>query len=61
MKDDPIVAEVRKTRQAHAEEFGYDLMAIYRDIKAKERASGREFVRYPPRPAKSQPISPAAR
>ncbi len=53
MRNDPIVAEVRKVREAHAAEHDYDLEAIYRDLKAKEQASGRQFVRYPPRPCKS--------
>jgi hypothetical protein len=49
MWDDPIVAEVRKTRGEHAARFHYDLEAIYRDLKEKERNSGRTYVRYPPR------------
>jgi hypothetical protein len=49
MYDDPIVAEVRKTRAQHAAKFHYDLEAIYRDLKEKERASGRKYVRYAPR------------
>ena len=53
MTHDPIVAAVRKVRDAHAAKFNYDLDAIYLDLKAKERASGRQFVRYPPRPCKS--------
>ena len=49
MHNDPIVEEVRRIRDAHAAKFGYDLDAIFRDLKAKEQASGRRFVRYPPR------------
>ena len=49
MWDDPIVAEVRKTRGEHAAKFHYDLEAIYRDLKERERDSGRTYVRYPPR------------
>jgi hypothetical protein len=52
MSDDPIVAEVRKTREAHAARFNYDLDAIFRDLKAKEQSSGRAYVRYPSRPAR---------
>jgi hypothetical protein len=48
--DDPIVAEVRRAREAHAAQFNYDLEAIFRDIKAKEQSSGRRYVRYPLRP-----------
>jgi hypothetical protein len=49
MRDDPIVAQVRKVRDEHAAKFNYDLEAIYRDLKEAEKASGRTFVRYPPR------------
>ena len=53
MWEDPIVAEVRKVREAHAAKFNYDLMAIYRDLKEQEKNSGRTFVSYPPRRCKS--------
>jgi hypothetical protein len=36
---DPIVEEVRRARDAYAKRFNYDLDAIYRDLKAKERQS----------------------
>ncbi len=56
---DPIVAEVRAAREKHAAQFGYDLKAIFRDIEAKQEASGREFVRYASRPAvQPQPSRP---
>ena len=45
----PIVAEVRKARDEHAAKFNYDLDAIFRDLKEKERTSGRKYVRYQPR------------
>ena len=38
MKDDPIVAEVRRIRQEHAARFGYDLDLIVEDLKAQEQA-----------------------
>lgn len=49
MKDDPIVEEVRRTRQEHAARFNYDLDLIARDLKAQEKASGRSYIRLPPR------------
>jgi hypothetical protein len=49
MWNDPIVAEVRRIRAEHAARFHYDLEAIYRDLKEKERTCGRTYVRYPPR------------
>ncbi len=46
---DPIVDEVRRVRDAHAARFGYDLDAIFRDIKEQEKQSGRKFVSFVPR------------
>src|SRR5437899_1113441 len=46
---DDILVEVRKAREAYAKEFGYDLQAIHRDLKAQEQASGRRIVSLPPR------------
>ena len=57
MIEDPIVAEVRKIRDRHAAKFNYDLDAIFRDLKEKEKTSGRSYVSYPPR--RCQPKSPA--
>jgi hypothetical protein len=42
--NDPIVDEVRRIRDAHAARFKYDLDAIYRDIKEREKESGLVFV-----------------
>ncbi len=49
MKTDPIVAEVRAVRDAHAARFDYDVAAIFRDIRARQEASARDYVRYPAR------------
>ena len=46
---DPIIAEVRAVRDAHAARFGYDIKAIFRDIRSMEKAYGPEFARYPAR------------
>ncbi len=46
---DSIVKEVREIREAYAKQFGYDLKAIHRDLKAQEQASGRQVVSLPPR------------
>jgi hypothetical protein len=37
---DEVLLEVRKAREAYAQRFGYDLLAIHRDLKEQERASG---------------------
>ena len=57
MIDDPIVTEVRKIRDRHAAKFNYDLDAIYRDLKEKEKASGRSYLQYPPRLCEPEPQS----
>jgi len=41
---DPIVDEVRRVREAYAARFDYDLWAMYRDLKEKEKRSGRKIV-----------------
>ena len=44
MWQDPIVDEVRKARQDHAKKFGYDMKAIYDDLKSTEQLGGRKVV-----------------
>ena len=46
---DPIIAEIRAVRDEHAARFGYDVGAIFKDIRARQKASGRKYVRYPAR------------
>ena len=46
--DDPIVAEVRKAREAHARRFGYDLARICRNLKRIERQCRDRVVRGTP-------------
>jgi len=52
MYQDPIVEEIRQIRDAHAKRFNYDLDEIFKDLKAKEKASARTYLRGKPRPAK---------
>ena len=49
MWQDPIVAEVRRVRKAHAAQFGFDLEAIYKDLKAQEKRGQRRMISFPPR------------
>ena len=49
MKDDPIVAEVRKWRQKNAAKFNYDIRAIAEDAKSREGKDGRRVVTLPPK------------
>ena len=38
---DPIVAELQAIRREYAARFNYDVEAMFRDIRAKQEASGR--------------------
>ena len=49
MWEDPIVEEIRNVRDAHAAQYDYDLKAIYHALKQEEAASGRKFVKLPPK------------
>lgn len=39
MWDDPIVEEIRHTREEHAAKFNYDIDAIYNDLNEKQMKS----------------------
>jgi hypothetical protein len=50
MLNDEIVDEVRAIRDAHAAKFGYNLRAIYEDLKKTEAehiAAGHPFIAAP--------------
>lgn len=49
MKEDAVVAEVRKVRDQHAARFGYDLDAIVRDFKEREGKDRCRVVSLPPK------------
>ena len=53
--DDPIIAEIRAARDAHAARFGYDVAEIFRDIRAMQDATGSEYVRHPARRVTTMP------
>ncbi len=49
MSTDPIVAEVRRVRDTLAAKFGYDLTAILRDARRRQKQSKRKVVSFRPR------------
>jgi hypothetical protein len=53
MARDPIVDEVRRVREQYAARFGFDLDAIYRDLKERERQG--EFTVVYRRPRRPRP------
>jgi len=46
---DPIVEEVRKARRRHAQRFNFDLHAICKDLKKKEKNCGHPIKSLPPK------------
>ena len=49
MKDDPVVAEIRRYRMEHAEKYEHDLKKIQEALVNFESKSGREVVHRKPR------------
>jgi hypothetical protein len=47
MFSDPIVEEVRKHRQEYAARFNYDVRAICREARERQKRSGRKIVALP--------------
>ena len=46
---DPIVEEVREARRKHAQRFNFDLRAICKDLKDKEKNCGHPLKSLPPK------------
>ena len=45
MWEDPIVAEVRRVREELAAQFGFDVSAIFADLRRKQTVHGDRLVR----------------
>ncbi len=50
MIKDPIVEEVRKSRQKHAAKFNYDLRKIFEDLRSRQKETNHEIVSRKPKP-----------
>ena len=64
MAIDTIVAEVRRTREALASQFNYDLQAMIEDARERQKTGGRKVVSFPPTlllPINAQQDGPAER
>jgi hypothetical protein len=63
MAQDEILKEVRAIREAYGDRFGFDIRALYRDAKERERKAQRPTVALPLQPAVSwtSPAGPAAK
>jgi hypothetical protein len=55
MTEDEVVREVRVAREAFAASHGYDIRAMVAALHELGLASGRELVRFTPRPAVTGP------
>jgi hypothetical protein len=49
MKLDPVLAEIRATREAYAERFRGDVKAMLADLRKRQRDGGRPSVARPPK------------
>lgn len=52
MLRDPIVEEVHRIRQEHAEAFGHDLHAMCESLREAQATSGHKIISRPPRPVR---------
>ncbi len=50
MWKDPIVEQVRRHRHEYGARFNHDLEAICRDLREKQKSSGRKIVALAPKP-----------
>lgn len=60
MSTDPIVTEVRRARDTLAAKFDYDLTAIVRDARRRQKQSKRKIVSLRPRKTQGRYETPAS-
>ena len=60
MKLDPVLAEIRRTREAYAERFGGDVKAMLADLRKRQREGGRPSVARPPKRIAESPSRESA-
>ena len=60
MYKDEIVEEIHKYREEYAKSFNYDLKAIFDDLREKQIASGRKFVKLPIKRVSNKSLQPTA-
>jgi hypothetical protein len=57
--EDDVLGAVRAAREEYCRQFDYDLRAIVRDLRERERSGGRSVVSLPPRRPKPVLTTPA--
>jgi hypothetical protein len=60
MYKDEIVEEIHKYREEYAKSLNYDLKAIFDDLRKKQIASGRTFVKLPIKKLSNQSPRPTS-
>ena len=55
MWHDPIVQEVRRYREQYAAQFNYDLKAICRDLRERQKKGVHKVVSLPPKRVQPAP------
>ena len=61
MKEDPIVAEIRKIREERASSFGFDIQKIVEDAQRRQSLSHRKIVSFKKEPKAARPSGVADR
>jgi hypothetical protein len=49
MEQDEIIQQVRAAREAYAERFGFDIEALFSDVRRREGQDGRTVVSLEPK------------
>jgi hypothetical protein len=49
MNLDPVLAEIRKTREAYATRFSGDVKSMLADLRKRQAEGGRRSVAHPPK------------
>jgi len=55
MPDDPIIAEIRKSREAYAASMDYDLKRMVEDIQSRQGKDGHPLACRKPVPVETPP------
>ena len=54
---DPILSEVRRVREAYAQQFNGDVSAMMDDLRRRHRESDRKSATREPKPCRRTPVS----
>ena len=46
IKPDPVIAELHRIKDEHAQKFNYDVRAMMADLRERQKSSGRTYVSF---------------